>query len=81
MFVRGAGGPLSRTDSETTEVEVFDVLNCKKMSDFAAFIPGIDDVYRTPIIGVISDGRLIDQATGLPGVMTTLHRFHLLDHS
>ena len=70
---------LERT--ETIDVEVFDVLACKQTSDFAKFIPGIDAVYRTPIIGVISDGRLIDQATGLSEVVTTLHRFHVLNHS
>jgi hypothetical protein len=71
---------LAKAKPETVDVEVFDVLACKTMSDFAAFIPCIDDVYRMPIIAVISDGRLIDQATGLADVVTTLHRFHVLNH-
>jgi hypothetical protein len=72
---------LEQTDAESIDVEVFDVLSCKTMSDFASFIPDIDGVYRTPIIGVICDGKLIDHATGLPDVLTTLHRFHILNNS
>jgi hypothetical protein len=72
---------LVKAEPGAIDVQVFDVLACKTMGDFAAFIPGIDAVYRTPVIGVISDGKLIDQATGLSDVVTTLHRFHLLSHS
>ena len=72
---------LEKADAEKIDVEVFDVLDCQTMKDFATFIPGIDKIYRTPIIGVISDGRLIDHASGLPDVLTTLHRFHVLNHS
>ena len=62
----------------TTDLEVFDVLSCGQMSDFEKFIPGIGDVYQTPIIGVISDGKLIDHATGFSDVAQTLRRFKLL---
>lgn len=72
---------LGQGEPEAMDVEVFDVLACKAMSDLAAFIPGIDGVYRTPIIGVISEGKLIDQATGLSDVVSTLHRFHILSRS
>jgi hypothetical protein len=51
------------------------------MTDFEKFIPGIGGVSRTPIIGVISDGKLIDHATGLPDVEKTLRRFNILNHS
>src|SRR5207245_3064669 len=67
--------------SEIPDVEVFDVLDCEKMSDFERYIPGIEAVYRTPVIGVISDGKLVDHATGLAEVMSTLRRFNVLNHS
>jgi hypothetical protein len=63
------------------EVEVFDVLDCLTMSDFERYIPGIDNVHRTPVIGVIVDGKLIDRATGLAEVTSTLRRFNVLSHS
>jgi hypothetical protein len=72
---------LASAGHEAMDVEVFDVLACKTMSDFAAFIPGIDGVYRSPVVGVISDGRLVDHATGLSDVVSTLQRFHALSHS
>jgi hypothetical protein len=59
-------------------VEVFDVLECTQMDDFQKFIPGINPVYRTPVVGVIADGRLVDQATGLSDVKETLARFNML---
>ncbi len=72
---------LGSSKSETLDVEVFDVLDCKKMSDFQRFIPGIGGVHRTPVIGVISDGKLIDHATGLSDVTNALRRFNVLNHS
>ena len=72
---------LSRAAPKMIDVEVFDVLSCKEKGDFGGFIPGINGVYRTPILGVISNGTLIDQATGLSDVVTTLYRFDVLNHS
>jgi len=72
---------LEKPTPETLNIEVFDVLNCKQMSDFERFIPGIDGVYHTPVIGVISDGKLIDKATGRADVVATLRRFHVLNHA
>lgn len=72
---------LEKATSETLDVEVFDVLDCHQMSDFEMFIPGIDGVYRTPVIGVISNGKLIDKAAGLADVIATLRRFNVLNHS
>ena len=51
------------------------------MSDFEKFIPGLHGVVRTPVIGVIFDGKLIDHATGLSEVMSVLRRFDVLDQS
>ncbi len=67
--------------AEMPEVEVFDVLDCQTPSDFRRFIPGIDAVYRTPVIGVICDGKLVDQATGLAEVASSLRRLNVLDRS
>jgi len=63
------------------DVEVFDVLDCKNLGDFEKFIPGIDGVQRTPVMGVISDGKLIDHANGLAEVMNSLRRFNVLNDS
>lgn len=64
--------------SEAPDVEAFDVLDCQTPSDFDRFIPGIGAVHRTPVIGVICDGKLVDQATGLAEVANTLRRFNVL---
>src|SRR5438105_3386477 len=71
---------LENGDAERADVEVFDVLGCEQMADFEKFIPGIGGVSCTPIVGVISSGKLIDQATGLPDVQKTLRRFNVLNH-
>ena len=63
------------------DVEVFDVLDCKNLGDFEKFIPGINGVQRSPVMGVISDGKLIDHATGLAEVMSSLRRFNVLNDS
>jgi hypothetical protein len=72
---------LGKGKDETTDVAVFDVLDCERMTDFQRYIPGIDGVYDTPVIGVIMDGKLIDRATGLSGVLSTLRRFNVIAHS
>lgn len=61
-------------------IEVFDVLKCQHMQDFDAFIPGMHEVFRSPVLGVIIDGNLVDKATGLSDVLNTLRRFQALDH-
>jgi hypothetical protein len=64
--------------AEMADVEVFDVLDCQKMSDFEKYIPGLGNVYRTPVVGVTIDGELVDHASGLAEVTSTLRRFKLL---
>ena len=61
-------------------IEVFDVLQCQQMQDFEEFVPGIGNVSRTPVIGVLIDGTLVDKATGLSDVRNALRRFNLLEH-
>jgi hypothetical protein len=41
----------------------------------------IDEVFCSPVIGVILDGKLINKASGLSDVVTTLRRFKLLSHA
>ena len=47
-----AGGPSLAT------VEVFDVLDCREMSDFEKYIPGVTPVYQTPVVGIWEQGVL-----------------------
>lgn len=65
--------------SDAVRIDVFDVVDCRQMSDFSRYIPGIERVYRTPVIGVFVDGKLIDQATGISDVSNTLRRFNVLN--
>jgi hypothetical protein len=71
---------LRSAEAPPPEIQVFDVLECQQISDFGKFVPGIDDVYRTPVIGVLIDGKLVDQATGVSDVVDVLRRFSVLDH-
>lgn len=59
-------------------VEVFDVVDCREMSDFDRFIPGIGDVYQSPVIGVFVGGKLVESASGLPDVLAALERWQVL---
>ena len=70
---------LNNGTSGAIEVEVFDVLNCSNPKDFEKYIPGIDGVYRTPLIGVIHDGQLVARATGLEEVVETLRHYKVLN--
>lgn len=70
---------LDRLGAEAPAIEVFDVLDCESMGDFEKFIPGIGEVFCTPVLGVFIDGNLIDHADGLSEVIAVLRRFHVLD--
>ena len=39
-------------------VQVFDVNSCTTMSDFEKYIPGIGNVFQTPVVGCWKDGQL-----------------------
>jgi hypothetical protein len=69
---------LHQPGSISNDFEVFDVLDCHEMSDFARFIPGIAEVYRTPVLGIIIDGTLVQQASGLEDVKSALRRFSVV---
>lgn len=72
---------LDQVAGKRPDVQVFDVVDCERMSDFVEFIPGIGEVYGTPVVGVFRDGELIDRATGLDEVNATLRRFNVLGPS
>lgn len=63
---------------ELGDVQVFDVLSCRTSEDFGKFISGIGDVRRTPVVGVVTNGKLVAKASGLTDVRGTLRRLGLL---
>jgi hypothetical protein len=48
-------------------VDVFNVADCPTADSFKEYIPGIDGIYQTPIVGLWSDGQLVEKATGFAG--------------
>jgi hypothetical protein len=49
-------------------IQVFNVLDCTKMEDFEEYVPGIDPVYQTPVVGVWEEGQIDRRASGKPSV-------------
>jgi hypothetical protein len=48
-------------------VEVFNVADCSSPEAFDQYVPGIGRVFHTPVVGLWSDGQLVDKATGRMG--------------
>jgi hypothetical protein len=48
-------------------VEVFNVADCSSPEEFDRYVPGIGRVFHTPVVGLWSDGKLVDRATGRAG--------------
>jgi hypothetical protein len=48
-------------------VEVFNVAGCSSAEAFDRYVPGIGKVFHTPVVGLWSEGRLVEQATGRAG--------------
>jgi hypothetical protein len=48
------------------------------MDDFDRYIPGIGEVFQTPVVGVFVGGGLVDKATGLSQSETILKRLGLM---
>jgi hypothetical protein len=57
---------LQRPPSGLT-VEVFNVADCSSPEAFDRYVPGIGRVFHTPVVGLWSDGKLVDKATGRAG--------------
>jgi hypothetical protein len=49
------------------KLEVLDILACQQ-SDFEERVPGIGKVLATPIVGIWSEGALIERASGYEAV-------------
>jgi hypothetical protein len=48
-------------------IEVFNVAGCASPDVFDRYVPGIGAVYHTPVVGLWSEGRLVDKASGKAG--------------
>jgi hypothetical protein len=53
-----------RHDGDSLWVDVFNTLEWKSRQDLDKYIPGLGDVYQTPVFGLWEDGRLNEQAWG-----------------
>ena len=66
---------LKQKPSCEERVQVFDVLTCASMKDFDECIPGIGQVYQTPVVGVWEDGVLVQKASGAKARQLTLEQY------
>ncbi len=63
---------------DRASIAVFDATQCSSMDDFDRYIPGIGEVFQTPVVGVFVGGGLVDKATGLSQSETILKRLGLM---
>jgi len=66
---------LKQKPSCEERVQVFDVLTCASMKDFDERIPGIGQVYQTPVVGIWEDGVLVQKASGAKARQLTLEQY------
>jgi hypothetical protein len=59
------------------QVDVFDVSDCKEMKDFENYIPGIGNVYATPVIGYWENGVLKESLSGFRARNWLVNRYQL----
>ncbi len=62
------------------QVDVFDVSDCKEMKDFENYIPGIDNVYQTPVLGYWENGVLKESLSGFPARNWLVNHYQLTCH-
>ena len=75
-------GALNAAFSDANRAERVDVFNfgsCQTQEDILAFVPHLNEVAHTPIVGVWSDGLQIQQASGYAGRSLLVEAF-ALDH-
>lgn len=65
---------LAQRNGADTCWQVFDTTECQRMEDFEKYIPGIGNVYQTPVIGVWQNGVLTQRAWGKPAREIILQR-------
>jgi hypothetical protein len=51
---------------EPLRVEVFSVLACQSHEDFDLYVPGIGQVFQTPVVGLWVNGTLSEKCWGAP---------------
>jgi hypothetical protein len=52
---------------DAPRVDVFDTLDCQRVEDFDAYVPGIGPVLQTPVVGLWENGTLKQKAAGKLG--------------
>jgi hypothetical protein len=68
---------LAEGENNREHIQIFDVLTCATISDFERYIPGIGNVYQTPVIGIWEDGALTQKASGAEARGTIIRRYSL----
>jgi hypothetical protein len=48
-------------------VSVFNVANCQSADAFEVYVPGVGSVFHTPVVGLWSEGKLVEKASGRAG--------------
>jgi hypothetical protein len=49
------------------QVDVFNVADCPSPAAFERYVPGIGEVFHTPVAGLWCDGRLVERGPGKAG--------------
>jgi hypothetical protein len=52
---------------DTVRLDVFNVAECKSPHEFARYIPGIGQVFHTPVVGLWVGGQLSGKGSGKTG--------------
>jgi hypothetical protein len=60
-------------------IDVFNIDWCKSQEEISAYVPEIDKVFATPVVGVWKDGKQIKQASNYLGRMILVEAFSLND--
>jgi hypothetical protein len=58
---------VARAPQGAIRVDVFNTLDCKSTEDFNAIIPGIGQVFQTPVVGLWADETLKERGSGKIG--------------
>jgi hypothetical protein len=54
----------ARRHTESLRVDVFNTLDCRRHEDFQDYIPGLGDVYHTPVAGLWESGQFVAGGSG-----------------
>jgi hypothetical protein len=52
-------------------------MSCKSQADFESCLPGIGKVFQTPVVGIWSNGRLTEKASGHDAVRALRDHYQL----